>query len=184
MFFNRQKNELKVLKKQYQEIREKEMVQRKEIREIRDKEKELNFLKGLLKQYTILGIEKNKLDVEYYVCLSISEDTFDLYLKSAFTRRHPVPRLFGTIHPRSSMNNIGKCKIDDMNAVNENEGNGSILLDYAKKYLKSIGIRYIYGDLSSVDKDKFGKLEKFYMKNSFEVTFNEERTSGRIKINI
>ncbi|MDD1501613.1 hypothetical protein PVA17_02340, partial [Lysinibacillus sp. CNPSo 3705] len=135
-------------------------------------------------KYTIMGVEKNKLNEKYYVCLLANESSFDLYLKSSFSRRHPVPRLYGTIYTRSSTNPIAKCKIEDIFAEDKHVGNGTILLNYAKKYLKSIGVREIYGELSFVDKDHFDVLEKFYRFNDFIVTFDEERTSGSIEISI
>lgn len=182
MFFKKQNTELEKLKKKYHEIQEKELLQSIELRELKDKEKELTFLQESLKQYNIMGFEKNKLGNKYYVCLFAEESSFALYLKKPFTRRHTVPRLYGKIYTRRYMDFMDTCIIQDIFAEDEDEGNGTILLKYAKKYLKSIGVRRIYGDLSFVDVDHFDKLEKFYENNGFKVTFNEERTSGSIEI--
>lgn len=184
MFFKKHKMEYDLLYTKYQELSEKELLQSKELielRKLKGMEKELIFLQDLLKRYTIMGLEKNKFDEEYYVCLFASESSFDLYLKNP-NRHHPFPRLYGTIYTRSSTNSIARCKIEDMFAEDKHAGNGTILLNYAKKYLKSIGVRCIYGELSFVDKDNFDVLEKFYKYNDFKVTFNEERTSGSIEI--
>ncbi|MDD1504235.1 hypothetical protein PVA17_15930, partial [Lysinibacillus sp. CNPSo 3705] len=60
MLFKKRNNELEILKMKYQEIQEKELLQSKELRELRklkDNENELIFLQDLLNKYTIMGVE-------------------------------------------------------------------------------------------------------------------------------
>ena len=74
--------------------------------------------------------------------------------------------------------------IDDFLAVEENIGNGSILLKSLVRYARSQEYNSIIGWLSPVDRDHFNKLEYFYEKNGFEVIFNEDRSEGNIKLNL
>lgn len=71
--------------------------------------------------------------------------------------------------------------IDDFYAREEDVGNGTLLLQALDKKAKEIGAEKIVGELSTVDKDHFDKLEFFYSKNGFEVIFTTDRSSGRIQ---
>ena len=58
------------------------------------------------------------------------------------------------------------------------------MIKYFIKECKQEGLEYIDGWLSDVDKDQFDRLEQFYKKFNFDVKFNENRTSGNIKLKI
>ena len=72
-------------------------------------------------------------------------------------------------------------KIDDILVVNNDVGNGSILMPYFIKYCKTTDARYICGQLSSVDEGHFDRLKHFYKKHGFNVKLTPERSSGFIK---
>ena len=70
--------------------------------------------------------------------------------------------------------------IDDIFAIDENAGNGSKLLECLFTKAKEMNIEEIKGELATVDISKFDKLEHFYRKNGFDVSFNKDRTRGGI----
>lgn len=70
--------------------------------------------------------------------------------------------------------------IDDIFGVDEDLGNGSILLSYVFKAAERMEISEIRGGLVTGDVQKFDKLEHFYKKNGFDVIFNDARSSGKI----
>ena len=57
-------------------------------------------------------------------------------------------------------------------------------MTYLFRYLKKQDVSEVKGLLSGVDKDRFDKLEYFYKKNGFKVSFNEDRTSGGITLTL
>lgn len=71
--------------------------------------------------------------------------------------------------------------IDDLFAIDEDYGNGSLLLECLFEKAKELKIDTIKGELARVDNKKFDKLEYFYRKNGFDVFFNEDHTSGGIE---
>lgn len=71
--------------------------------------------------------------------------------------------------------------IEDLFAIDENCGNGSLLLECLFDKAKDLKIDTIKGELSPVDIKNFDKLEYFYKKNGFDVSFNEEHTGGLIE---
>lgn len=90
-------------------------------------------------------------------------------------------------HPKimaSYVSSYGKdpyIEIDDILVVDDDVGNGSILMPYFIKYCKTTDAKYIRGQLSSVDKGHFDRLEHFYKKHGFNVKFTPDRSSGFIK---
>lgn len=72
-------------------------------------------------------------------------------------------------------------KIDDILVVDDDVGNGSILMPYFIKYCKTTDAKYICGQLSSVDKGYFNRSEHFYKKHGFNVEFTFDRSAGSIK---
>lgn len=73
------------------------------------------------------------------------------------------------------------CYITSFFAINENVGNGSILIDYLFKVLKKLDIKKVIGKLGPRDSENFDKLEYFYKKNGFKVTFSTNKKDGGIK---
>jgi hypothetical protein len=72
-------------------------------------------------------------------------------------------------------------KIDDILVVDNDVGNGSILMRYFIKYCKTTDAKYICGQLSLVDKGHFYRSEHFYKKHEFNVKFTSDRSAGSIK---
>jgi len=63
-------------------------------------------------------------------------------------------------------------------------GNGTIAMNHLIEYTKENNYLFITGVLSDVDKDHFDRLEHFYNKFGFDVTFNKNRTEGEIYLNL
>jgi len=103
--------------------------------------------------------------------------------------------LYGRLYQKP-LNNLPKieCKLDknfpaaeviyitDIAEIDCNVGNGSILMSYLIRRAKELKVKYISGALSTFDKEHFDRLEHFYHKHGFEVSFNQDRTSGNIKL--
>ena len=71
--------------------------------------------------------------------------------------------------------------IYDIYAIDEDCGNGTLLLECLVDKAKELQVDTIKGELSPRDYEKFDKLEYFYKKNGFDVYFNQERTKGLIE---
>lgn len=143
-----------------------------------DKEK-LELVNKLLEKYQILGIEENNQKQKYYVCLDTSDNSVNVSLRDD-DQDKKVPRIDTDIrYNRESKENT--CFITSFFAINEDVGNGSILMDYLFEYLKKMGIKKVRGKLGSIDNKNFDKLEYFYEKNGFKVTFFTNRNDGEIE---
>lgn len=132
----------------------------------------------------IIAIEENKTGEEMFVVEKITEKAITIYLFSkTYQGITGLPRIESTIREDYE---TGKkhIHIDDILNQDNGIGNGSILMKYFIKECKQEGLEYIDGWLSDVDKDHFDRLEQFYKKFIFDVKFNENRTSGNIKLKI
>lgn len=134
----------------------------------------------------ILGIEKNK-DGDLMAVLCDSYATS--YLNYFDLRLIPLNKensTFDTPICYVRENNESELKIIDIFAKNKfgDIGNGSIMLKYLKIMAISLGYNVIVGELSPVDIDRFEKLEHFYKKNGFEVSFSQSKRSGTIKVSL
>lgn len=143
-----------------------------------DKEK-FKLANNLLEKYQLLGIAENNQKHKYYVCLATPRNSVNISFRDSKRVNHN-PRILTDIC-FDDKSEEKYCYIIDMFAVDENVGNGSILLDYLFEHLKKMNIKKVTGRLSSVDKEDFDKLEYFYKKNGFEVTFNTGKTEGYIE---
>lgn len=74
--------------------------------------------------------------------------------------------------------------IGDIKSNVENRGYGSLVLKNIIKQAKEIGVKEVVGNLSKIDSDHFDKLEYFYSKHGFDVSFYNSRTEGRIVLNL
>lgn len=122
--------------------------------------------------YKVIGIEKNKDDETLIVYLGTSN--YEINITGYGYRRGVKPSLYAskvddTLH------------IDDIHAINEGVGNGSILMKYMLRQAEKNRIKKITGLLSYVDRDHFDILEKFYEKHGFVVNFNKNKTEGWIE---
>lgn len=130
------------------------------------------------KNHVIVGEDINKMKEQVLVVQWVFDNDIWFMLYS----EHYMP-----IHPRimaSYVPNNGEDPyiiIDDILVVNNDVGNGSILMPYFIKYCKTTDAKYICGQLSTVDKGHFNRLEHFYKKHGFNVKFKSDRSSGSIK---
>lgn len=129
---------------------------------------------------SIIGIDKNRIGEEFLVVREIS-GSVDIYLYNLSSERN-----HSHIYAEYTVNENGEkgMHIIDCIALDENYGNGSLLLKWLKKQATLLDVKYITGALVPIDKNKFDKLEHFYEKNGFEVLFNDSHTEGRICINL
>lgn len=133
----------------------------------------------IFKGYKAVKIVKNKVGELYIVMQKLNDvllgESLNFYLSG---ERHKgignCPRILSTI-----VNDY--IWIDDFFAIDENCGNGTLLLKCLFDKARELKINRIKGQLSRVDINKFDKLEYFYEKNGFEVSFNLEHTEGYIE---
>lgn len=137
----------------------------------------VKLVNNLLERYQILGIAENNQRHKYYVCLDTPNNSVNISLRDSEQVNHN-PRIYANISFDNNKSEERNCYIIDIFAVDENVGNGTILLDHLCKYLKKMDIKKVRGRLASRDKEDFDMLECFYKKNGFEVTFNTGKTEG------
>lgn len=133
----------------------------------------------LFKENKAVKIVKNNVGDLYIVFedfrATLSGKSLDFYLSG---ERHKglgsCPRILSTVK-----NDF--IWIDDLFAMDEDCGNGSILLECLENKAKELKIGVIKGELSFVDRDHFDKLEYFYRKNGFDVSINNECSHGSIE---
>lgn len=137
------------------------------------------------KNHKISGIETNKDGVEVLVVEDMYGDNLwiKLYGLPSYVAINMHPRIMATIR-KDYQDGTTYIYIDDINVVDLDCGNGSIVMKYFIESVKNLDADYISGGLSSVDKDHFDRLEHYYKKYGFKVTFNDGRTSGQIKLNL
>jgi hypothetical protein len=136
-----------------------------------------NIINKLVQNYELIGIEKNK--EEYMIVEKLQwkgeKNHFHILLDSP-RYSYKKPRI---ITNRYYIDDI--IKIEDIITVVQNVGNGSLAMKHFIETSRRNGIKKIIGNINSVDKDHFDRLEHFYRKHNFIVTFNGTRTCGRIE---
>ena len=141
----------------------------------------LDVIRDLLRKYKLVAIEQNKMGKELYVCEIALDKSLSTYLFDFFYRTgNPSYGIESTI----CMDHESYSRyvfIEDIRVQNINTGEGSIAMEYFLKTAKSLGFIKVVGELSPVDNNHFDRLEHFYNKFGFTVTFDENRTSGRIE---
>ncbi len=132
------------------------------------------------KSQSIVGIEMNKSEEEVLVVQRVyKDDIWFLLYSDRYKAINQHPRIMATYkHPLGGKEHIW---IDDILVEDEEIGNGSILMNYFLSYCKTTSAEYISGELSPKDADHFDRSQHYYEKHGFEVTFNDDRTSGGIK---
>lgn len=134
---------------------------------------------NIFKECKAVKIVKNKLG-NLYIVMEDFRDTLsgkdlDFYLSGERCQGIcSCPRILATVKN-------DYIWIEDLFAIDEDCGNGTLLLECLFAKAKELKIDTIKGELSPVDRKNFDKLEHFYKKNGFDVRFNQERTSGLIK---
>jgi len=119
-------------------------------------------------------ILKNRNEELYIVIETYCNNSIDFYF-SGYSHKGlcDCPRLMATIKG-------DYIWINGLFAIDENCGNGTLLLSCLFNKAKELNISEIKGELSPVDVEKFDKLEHFYKKNGFDVHFYNNRTQGAI----
>ena len=150
----------------------------------------INYLEYMLRQYEYFDtslmifnfdkavkILKNKHNELYLVMESYRKNSLDFYF-SGYSHKgiSGCPRILTKVVKTHIW-------IEDIFAIDEDCGNGTLLLECLFNKAKELKIDTIKGELSPRDYDKFDKLEHFYKKNGFDVYFNQERTKGLIERN-
>lgn len=183
--FNKNKQlkaDYQMLKEIYAEVRIKEIQGEIEIERLKIIEKENELINRQLKDHHIIGVATNNENEKQYVRLYYDSDCIDISLRNV-NPRHLKPRLHAKIR-QDFQGNHKKCELIDIFAEGEDSGNGTILLKYLFMHLKKQGVSEVTGWLSDVDEKHFDKLEHFYKKNGFHVSFNENRTCGSIALTL
>ena len=132
------------------------------------------------KNHVIVGEDINRMKEQVLVVQWVFDN--DIWFMLYSERYKAINR-----HPRimasymSSYEEDPYIKIDDILVVNNDVGNGSILMPYFIKYCKTTDAKYICGQLSSVDKGHFNRSEHFYKKHEFNVKFKSDCSAGSIK---
>lgn len=167
---------------------------RKLSRELSDKSQEVEHLKtyceipkrafSFFPNSEILGLQHNKKVEEVFVLRNQNESLLTLYLfGKSYLAINGLPRLMAKI-ATDYRNNDKHIEIMDIQTVNIDVGNGSILMEHFLKSSKAIGAKSVKGWLSGVDADHFDRSEHFYKKFGFQVRFDEHRTSGSIELEL
>lgn len=136
--------------------------------------KYLNESFACFKSDRAIGIFENKIGEVYLIFESTYGNDLNFYFSGKSCKGVlECPRLLSTIKDTYIW-------IDDIFAIDENAGNGSKLLECLFTKAKEMNIEEIKGELATIDISKFDKLEYFYRKNGFDVSFNKDRTRGGI----
>lgn len=80
-----------------------------------------------------------------------------------------------------------RLHIHEFHMLPTGQGNGSIVMSYLIEYAKRHQIHSITGILSSRDKHKdrgFTPSIRFYKRHGFQITFNEEMTTGHFSLQV
>ena len=110
-----------------------------------------------------------------YVCIKL----YSLDIKDNHSLFNKQPNIQATIE-RFGRDKI--MKIQDIDVIDKNVGNGSILLSHLIEYCKNIGVSNIKGDISIVDKKHFSRLKHFYSKFNFDVEIGNN--AGSINLDL
>lgn len=167
------------LKKKYEEVIHREVQSEIELERLREVEKENTLINRLLEDHYIIGVTSNNPGEKQYVQMSNQNDSLTISLHNLHSKP-PHTRLYAKINQDFNNKYRKTCELINIYSYNENSGDGTILLTYLFRYLKKRDVSEVKGSLSTTDKDRFDKLEYFYKKNGFKVSFNEDRTSGKI----
>lgn len=162
------------------------------IRKIQDEADRKTKLYAVMKQAfidfpsgKIIGLEEDKDGNSLAVFEVLSDDSLDIYLYGlAYNTINSHPRIYGEIRHSGENFEHRSLFIDDFFAVDENRGNGAILMDYLIKEAKTLQMESIRGALAYDDRDHFDKLEHFYKKFEFDVKLNETRDRGSIQLKL
>lgn len=132
------------------------------------------------KNHVIVGEDVNKMKEQVLIVQWVFDnDIWFMLYSERYKAINNHPRIMASYV--SCYGEEPYIKIDDILVVNNDVGNGSILMRYFIKYCKTTDAKCIRGQLSSVDNGHFDRSEHFYKKHGFNVKFTPERSSGSIK---
>lgn len=136
----------------------------------------------LFPEGSIVGLGENKRNEELIIVETTYESLLNIYLiGKPYKAINNLPRIMCSISKDASTNGL-HIKINDIQMVENNIGNGKIALNYLIKKAKKMKVKTISGTLSSVDADHFDRSQRYYENAGFQVLFDETRTSGSIKL--
>ena len=172
------KKQMSILSCANEKLREKCEKQRCDNNKMREKLKQYEYIGETLKvfhHYNLLKVIENKNSDIYFVMENLRGKHLEILFSGL---QHEgvtsCPRLLATVED-------SYIQLDDIFAIDDDCGNGSILLNVLFEKAKKLDIKIIKGDLSDVDKHNFNKLEYFYQKNGFTVHFDKGRCKGKIE---
>lgn len=126
----------------------------------------------------IVGFEKSKMGLYMFAFEVLSDNSLNIYLYGTmYSALNAHPRILCDISQREGHKVIF---IRDIKEIDDSRGNGSMLMSYLIREAKALNVEYIRGSLSFYDKDHFDRLEHFYKKHGFTVSFNKSKDGGSI----
>ena len=132
------------------------------------------------KNHVIVGEDVNKMKEQVLVVQWVFDnDIWFMLYSERYKAINKHPRIMASYV--SCYGEEPYIKINDILVVDNDVGNGSILMRYFIKYCKTTDAKCIRGQLSSVDKGHFDRSEHFYKKHEFNVKFTSDRSAGSIK---
>lgn len=150
------------------------------------KNEEIEIVHRILseKDHFIVGEADNKNGEHVFVVQNVfGRNIFFMLYSKKYKAINNHPRIMATYY--KTYDSESYIHIDDILVEDNDVGNGSILMPHFIKYCKQYtDAKYISGSLSSVDKGHFDRSEHFYRKHGFNVEMNEDRSSGRIILQI
>lgn len=130
----------------------------------------------------IIDIRQNRNKEEVFVLRFLKDSFLTIYLfGESYMAINGLPRLMAKIDTDYQTKDK-HAKILDIQTVNINVGNGSILMEHFLQSAKVLGVKSVGGWLSEVDAGHFDRSEHFYKKFDFQVTFNNHRTDGSVRL--
>ena len=136
------------------------------------------------KNRVIVGEADNKDGEHVFVVQSINGSSIDFMLYSnKYKAINNHPRIMATY--TNVYNNNPYVNIDDILVVDNNRGNGSILMPYFIEYCRNnTYAKKIKGWLSPVDSGHFDRSIHFYEKHEYVVKLNGNGSSGGIEYDL
>lgn len=161
----------------------------KELKQIKRRYDLVQRIFTIEKNIKIIGLEKNKNKEDIFVCERIEKNAITIKLYgNSYQGISGNPIINAKLHKKENMENSSYyIEIIDILMVDNEVGNGSIAMKYFLEQVDKmktdfgINIDYISGMLSWVDMKHFNRSEHYYKKFGFEVNFNEDKSSGKIK---
>lgn len=182
------RNEVSVYEKV---IKQNELKYKNEIKQIENKlvqeKQRYELVKRIFtdfKNSKIIGVEINRSNEEVLVVeVMQGKDLWIMLYAPSYIAINQHPRIMSTTKKDYSKN-ITHIYIDDIQTEHINCGNGSIMMKYFIEAAKKTDATYISGAISSEDINHFDRLEYYYKKFGYDVHFNDDRTSGGIKLDL